>query len=697
MRKKSLFALLAVILLYSSCQNEDVIQNEFTVVENGVAIEVKTEALFENQVLIDWNVLRTLEADNLVYDVTVNGQKLADKINASRISIDGNSFKEEDKSDVLLDISISVYGNISETQEKLLSYETTEVVTLNSAPKAFEIVNLFTRGNGLVAIFKAPTDVDNDQVTFDFLLNGKVVASDIFFGFDNQVQTLETDSSGFPIAPINNTVVRVSQILNEFTIILEDNLDITSDNVLSIVAKDANGGETSTERTFNIKGSDVQLGVLESISSTEFEIDLTNEVDGTISYFFTLNEITGLRINYPNENLNSFNSFNSFRIEDEEGNNVFINTPVRNSNFLEAGSYEIIFFDAISEKSVVVIETFDANSQDKDLGLLALPFQSTNTIEFFKELDLIFDYKFQIDQDSEYRFEILNSFGFNFAIIDATSGEVFRSSFSDDIIESRFRERLPAGSYILRISRDFISSQSETFDLNLTLEGAGSINTENLGTLVLPFENEYDLNLSERILSNSSIQVFNFSIEETANYIIATDQFADFTIRNEFGTVVNSSNSTRFLRTSFSRDLQRGSYTLEIAESNEFNQIPPSKVRITLSSESNLDDGRTDVLGVVSSPFSITKTFDFSKEFSNIISYTFQITEDASYRIGTSLENTEISLYRVFPTFESFRNSGRRGIVNANESALQPGNYRIELRDTGFSVTAKGELLIAIE
>ncbi len=692
MKKTWLSALGAGLLLLGSCEKDETIQNEVVVIENGPALEVKATPLFENQVLIDWGVLKELEGASVVYDVTVNTQKLGDKVTASNLTIDGNQFKGDGKSEIILDITIVAFGSGDEEQKQLLSYETTEVVILNNAPKAFEITNFFANQQGLIAMFTAPVDLDSDQITFDFSLNGEVVAEDIFFNTNSSVQRVVIDDFGRPIFPFEGTtdVVRVTQILNEFVIPFSEQLLIepSEDVVLAITAKDGRGGETSVERTFNIDGSDVQLGVLENTSITEISYDLSDEVDNGISYFFTVNQTTGVRIGYQNDSLGSFFSFS---LREEDGSLVFFSGE--NSGFIDAGNYEVRFSSGTFGESLV-LETFEANSQDKDLGLVSLPFQSTETIEFFRELDRSFEYTFEIDQESDYRFEIINGFSFDFSIIEQETGVTIASAFSDNIIESRFRGKLPEGNYVLRISRDSFNSSFETFELELIIEGLPTTAIENLGKLTLPFQNEYDLNLQQNLLTNSLIQVFDFEIDQSASYFIATDQLADFVIRDEFGSRVRSNSSVRIFQ-SFGRDLQRGKYTLEILNANSSSQ--PTRANISISDDFTAEISNTIDLGVVSVPFETNENFNFSQELSNKLSYTFEVAEDASYRIGTGLDNTRIRLYRNFPNFENQVDSGNRGIINQNEFALTPGSYRLEIEDLGFGGAAVGELFIAIE
>lgn len=690
MKKLLLTALSTSLLFFGSCEEDTIVNNEVFIPETtSEAAKTEVTVLFDNNVLIDWEVLEKVEAESIVYDVEVNGEKLGDKISSSSLTIDGNQFKNEDQKEVVLEIFITAFGAVGEDEDQntLLTYETTEVVALNNAPSQFMINTIIASDDVLMVLFSEPSDLDGDILAFDFFVDEELIAEDISFKREENIETIFVDQSGTPLNTINNgSIFRIGTNQNEFILAYDFTDKLSQDITLKVIAKDKNGGISEAEKVFNIKGSDVDLGVLAINTDNTISVDLDSEVDNAISYFFTLEEATGIR--FKNEDDSSlFRTISLLEVDSSSTINID-----NEGALVEAGNYEVVITNNFSSSDTIVLETFETDSQDKDLGLLTLPFESNEFIEFFKEVDQSFNYKFQVDEEVDYQFRIEQGFSVDWVLLNDDTGRIVDSEFSDTTFDSNFEPRLAPGNYNLMITRGF-SSSLDSFDMEIIIQGVGKAKVSDIGSLALPFSQEYDLDLQNNLFNNTLLQVFEFEVAEDASFLFATDIIVDFSLKNEFGSVINSDSFSRLFE-SFGPRLQRGKYSLEIASRNS---RVPAKLSFNLSDEFQVKNETVINLGLVTVPFTATQSFDFISELTNTLVYTFEITESTSYSIGTGLTNTRIELYEITNTpFDNFIDSGNRGIINANENALSPGIYRIEVDNQNFDAV-KGELSIRLE
>ncbi len=692
MKKVFLTAASVATLLFCACDKEDTIVNEVIIPsEPSEVATLEATSLFQNNILVDWEILKELEGDNIVYDVSVNGQVLGSKITSSSVNIDGTQFQNGEAKEVVLEIVITAFGTVEEEQQTLLTYEATEVVKLNDAPKQFSIQNLFLNADApgqLLVQFTAPVDLDGDQLVFDFIVDDEVVTEGISFE-TQRAETIIVDQFGRPLNGVplnNNNVFRVGASLNEFAIQYDFSDKLTEDVTVKIVAKDQNGGESEAEAMFNAKATDVDFGVLSNDTTNTINIDLTNEVDAEVSYKFTLEETIGVSFAFEDGS----QVFNDITLRVLDGENVLSTLNIDESGeFIDAGRYEILFDTSFSRG--VVLETFEENSQDKDLGLLSLPFESVEEIEFFRELDGTFTYTFEVDQEVDYRFTTEEGLFLDWNLLNVNTQQFVNSGFSDREFNSRFGQRLVPGVYEISISERGFSNIDE-MNLQIFIEGIEPIQVSSVGAVALPFSQEYDLELNNDLFDNRVFQVFEFEIAESASYLMSTDVLVDFVIKDEFGNRVRSNSFTRVFN-SFGRDLQRGKYTLELSTTG--NGVP-TKLNFNLSDEFEVNNQLDVDLGQVTLPFTSTQDFDFTTFLGNRISYTFEITEESSYSIGTGLSETSIVLYRISNGFDQFISSNQRGIINASENALTPGIYRIDLNNSVSNAVA-GQLLITLD
>lgn len=793
---KCIFLLLLVL---TACTKDEEIINNIQLPEDtsNEQFILKTTPISGNNVLLDWQINKTLETSEVTHTIAVNGTTLAENIESSSYAFDAFQFKEEEESTVILDIIITTFSK-GEEKNQLFKIDATEIIELNSDPTEVKIISLnvnLTNFNAIEVFFTKPIDKDNDALTYDFLINDELIEKDITFNEGSADTNNSTDPNN--IAGVQRPALQTINLAYDFLSNIND--DIT----LKIIAKDTEGGKSETERTFNLTKTDVDFGKITPPFEKNTEVMFTSdEVDNRIRFSFEIDtENTGINLESKNNNLDfilynsegdiidqHFGRFNNLSLKRtlEIGNyelevinssfdtskntfsmrvlevtnsdkdfeqitlpfvtnetynfgNEFDNAIIYNfeltetsvlklkntsengesirfdvfnettnrissssildndefylNNTLTAGKYTIRFTNDNLAMGSIDLSFLSINNNDEDFGLISLPFNTSKNLNLITEIDQNITYTFEVDEAAFYRFEFLNtSDRFDMFLRNKNTGSTVKSDFFTTQISSRFDNALTPGVYELTIvnnNNNFRNSNNYTLLLEI---GKAIVETTDLGVISFPYENELILNFDNGTnFINNSTFIYNFEVTSDAGYVFKTDNNVSFTLKNEFGSTINSTRNDVFNSNGLS--LNKGIYSLEV--SNEFNSNNVN-LSIFITDKDTIEN--IDLGTITSFPYSESFDFDFSKQVDNEIEFNFTVSQNASYRIGTGLEQTDIVIREKVSAFDSGYtfDSNSRGIIS-NDKRLSPIYYYTVVIRKRNNANAKGSLKITLE
>ncbi len=333
---------------------------------------IQVNVIGGTRIEITWNASSDLNRDVIFYEVVLNGKVVTGKKHfETKLIYDVMSFLPKIKGqelqrgiDFKLKIAIRAVDSKGFHSKKL---ELIKNVPLNRIPEAFSIENVIFHDayQGVDVIWTPTYDLDGDQVSYDVFLNQELM-------FENYV-----------IAPDSKDGLGIVHFdTNYFKKTMEDIM-------VKVVAKDAFGGVREVQKTFKLRGSDIDLGEVAVFPYNKIENYkiADTDVDGTIGFTFKLTVAAGLVLRHANNE-------NIIQVRDINGGKIDFTSQIRYNSEniykiknLKAGEYyvEVKVVDTLSgELSFDILKN---DETDKDLGTLLLPYTSTLEVSM-SEIDL---------------------------------------------------------------------------------------------------------------------------------------------------------------------------------------------------------------------------------------------------------------------------------------------------------------------
>src|SRR5690606_27998285 len=339
----------------------------------------------------------------------INSNKAAKKISKKKLSEMLNRFGTE----LALGIQIKSHDDSSFSELVVI-----KLVEINRPPSEFEIANIwfdFTEYDQIQLEWSSSSDADNDNITYDVLLNDNLLAGDyeIQPGVEYGYLDTEYDFSAF----INDTIT------------------------IKVVAKDGSGENTEISETFNFRETDIELGTLSIplINTIDFTI-LHTEPDDRIGYTFEINEETGY-IFSTSEDIDLI-------LRDSENNIILSGSQEINGESLIPGQYYLELSredNADTDLSgVLSFSLRNSNETDVDLGLLTTPYNESFDVDLDSEPDNAINYSFEINEETGFSVTATDA---SFTLSDSNGNEIVSSTNNNISLET-----LNPGEYSVEIS-----------------------------------------------------------------------------------------------------------------------------------------------------------------------------------------------------------------------------------------------------
>jgi len=355
-------------------------------------------------------------------------------------------------------------GVLDDEEIETVVYDCQEPV--NYAPTGFGFTYFESTNDDYTQIqigWTKAVDVENEEVYYDVYINDELMEEDY--------------------------MIEGNFFLAELTIEYDLNSRLDIDNTVKVVATDASGSSSFIESTFNIQGSDEDLGVLSSTSQTEVDlINLEDELDGARKYQF---EITDLPENsLALISISGDNEHDEARVYDAEHN--FLGPITTHTyykqvvNLFENGIYYIEFHNTYTNSNNYLINiNISVDDTKASFGTINFPYSETFDLSIPE--DETFTYYFDIeDTDSEfdnYSIRIPNPNASssiklyriveedNYTSTSNISSNYYYSYLEEDsfIIYGSISEDLEPGSYYIEIENrsDITFTGSLNFDIDL--------------------------------------------------------------------------------------------------------------------------------------------------------------------------------------------------------------------------------------
>ncbi|MBW1293944.1 fibronectin type III domain-containing protein [Aquimarina litoralis] len=438
MRKIVSLFYVCLSLIILSCGSDD---DTFVNVPPEKVSNIEIEVIEGTLVQVSWEPSEDVNNDQISYDLVINEKILASKTNETTLQFDASQFipntDPDGKNNKTNRIELLAKGLSLELDIKITSFDSNGGVSedavvnrnvfMNRDPQefSFNFINfdLFAY-NWLEISWTPATDPDGDILSYDIYFNDTVIRENYVIG--------SNDVNGF---------LFYNQDFREF---------IDSEFVIRVVANDRTGGTNEISRTFNFRGTDVDLGILtlpyeENIA---FEI-LEDEPDNKVGYTFEIERSIGFSVVQESGNV-------SFSLFSENGDfiaNGFNNILLAS---LETGTYYLEVINnnfGLAANGTMNLTLQDYDSSDLDLGTLNIPFSETYNYDTTSEVDRAIAFNFSIDSQSDYVFETTFANYDTFLRLYDSFGNLIGSNDDGGAgTLSRMVGSLSAGSYSIEVS-----------------------------------------------------------------------------------------------------------------------------------------------------------------------------------------------------------------------------------------------------
>ncbi len=384
------------------------------------------------------------------------------------------------------------------------------------------------------------TDPNNDEVSYDVIVNDKIVASkttDVYIEFDTSefIQTINT---------LENQATRSKKI--------PENKASSLELVIKITAYDQNSGvsdEVEVKRNVFVNRAPSNFEILrvdfDNSDNSGIQIDWmpASDIDGDIlTYSLYLNDVPMVE-DYV---LNSDNEIGTYYFDQSFYEYINGDMTIR----IIANDR----FGGIAEIS----ETYNFRATDTDLGELSIPYDAT--IDFSiteEEQDARIGYAFEITETTGYFFNVDSNI--YLTLFDAEGNSI--SSNFGTLVDNE----LSAGTYYLEISNYYDQEGVISGLLYFSLDEYTTTDV-NMGTLTLPFSADYfyttlnDLDGRVRYnftITEQGIYTFEITSADYDTYLFLYDNLGNFIGSNDDGGVDLLSKMTGTLNS--------GSYYVEVS------------------------------------------------------------------------------------------------------------------------------------
>ena len=640
----NLFYLCLSVLIVSCGDDDDAIGNLPPMEVTNIEAQVTEGTL----VRISWNESEDINNDELSYDVVVNGRVAADRTTELSLIydvsdlIDDNSKKSQKGLSLELTINIKAYdtnGGVSEESEVKRN------VFVNRNPGEFEFSTInfdFSNYNWLEVSWYPAIDEDDDILSYDVYLNDLIIKEDYIIGSD--------DYDGLGSVYYNNNYAQY----------------IDEEIIIKVVANDRDGGITEISKSFDFRGTDIELGMLALPYNNALDYTINeDEVDRKIGYVFEIDENIGYVIRSD--------EYAQLRLSDDQGNYIAGSSQRISGESLSPGTYYLEVGDYYSNTTLSGTVTFilkDPKESDVNLNTLSIPYEEVINFDIQNnEPDNRIGYTFEITEDTG--FSVFSDIDVSFELKDA-NGYFITSGYRRASLET-----IQAGTYYLEVYHYYYNNV-EPGSFTLVLNDPNETDID-LGVLNTPYSNSMDFTVA-RNEPDGKIKLL-FEINESVGYYFDTQIGAYMNLYDSNNNYINSG-----YRDIYGENLNPGAYYLEI-ENQNYNDISGIiSMILSNSNESDVD------LGVLSTPYDQSFDFNTTNEVDRKIRYQFTVEAQVSYAFQIVNESYDDYIY-LYDSNGNYLNGSDYYEINGS---LAPGSYYIEV--SGYSnQTGFGTLLFNLQ
>ncbi|WP_299258996.1 hypothetical protein [uncultured Aquimarina sp.] len=473
-------------------------------------------------------------------------------------------------------------------------------------------------------------DVNNDVLSYDVVVNGRVVA--------NKTTELSIEYN------VTNLLTRRSKDLQKGL-----SLELT----IGIKAYDSNGGvseESIVKRNVfvNRDPSTFEFGDINFDFSyynwLEVSWHQASDEDGDIlSYDVYLNDLI-LKENYI------------IGSDDYDG----LGSISYNANYSQYVDDEIIIKVVANDRDGGVTEiskSFDFRATDVDLGILTPPYNSsTEYVINQEEVDRRIGYTFQVEESTGY---VIHSNEYlQLTLLDEQGNYVTGNS------QRISGESLNPGIYYLEIA-EYYNNSNLSGTLTFILKDPKESDVD-LGALTIPYEEVLNFSIQNNEPDNKI--GYTFQINEETGVSVFSQNNINFELRDVNGNFIASG-----YRRAFTETIQAGTYYLDVYQ--YYNDIDSGSFILALKDS----DATNEDLGVLSIPYSNSVEFNVSTtEPDGKLRYLFEINEATGYSF-----TTQTGVYvNLFDSNNNYVNGGYRDIYGEN---LNTGSYYLEIVNQDYN------------
>ncbi len=283
-----------------------------------------------------------------------------------------------------------------------------------------------------------------------------------------------------------------------------------------------------------------------------------------------------------------------------------------------------------------------------------------------------------------------NKIGYSFVITE-TTGYAIQSDISGDFILRNdqgdlinrgstriYGETLPPDTYYLEVRKYYYNTADTSGLLTIVLKDPKATDVD-LGLLAVPNDQSIDFSISNTETDNKI--GYTFQISEQTGFAVFSESGIDFILKDSEGNSLNS-RSRRIVNES----LSAGTYYLEI-QKYYYNSATTGTFTLILNDPKASDQD----LGLLVNPYTSSVDFDIVQtEIDNKIAYNFELNATTGYSFSTN-SNVYINIYDATG---NYINGGYRNIIGA----LDAGTYYFEVYNNYNSNTAiSGTVAIVLD
>lgn len=484
-------------------------------------------------------------------------------------------------------------------------------------------------------------DVNNDELSYDVIVNGRVVAtktSELSIQYD------------------------VTSLLNIRSREAQKGLNI--ELIIAVKAYDGNGGvsEESTVKRYVFVNRDPDAFDFANIN---FDFSYYNWLE--ISWYPALDE-DGDIISYDVY-------FNDILLREDYiiGSDDYdgLGSVSYNNSYAEYVNDEIIIKVVAKDRDGGITEiskSFDFKATDVDLSTLTLPYENTFDYTITEdEADRRIGYTFTIDQETGYAISSVSS---NQDIVLRDENGNFINSGGTKVSGAA----LSPGNYYVEVS-SYYGDIDVSGTLLFTFRDAKETDVD-LGLFTTPYSGNQELLIEFNEPDNSV--GFAFEVDSSTGFSVSTVSNVYFNLYNETGSFI-ASGYNNITATS----LPLGFYYLEVSNSN-YNSGIEGTMAITFQ-----DYNTSDVdLETLTTPYSQTFNYDTTNEVDRVIRYNFTVNSTVNYdfEIISANHDTYLYIYDASGNVISADDDGGVGTLSKLTGSLAAGAYAIEVAGFGSSV-----------